>query len=121
MKNILVTFFVVLTLFPGVVTAQDNIEKKKIDFLIASVGNLKGAKFIRNGTEHDGKEAAEHLRKKLHNAGGKVQTTNDFIILCASKSYVSGEPYLIKLSNGKTIKSEQYFRAKLKEYKSTAK
>ena len=65
MKNILITSFVILALFSGVVNAQDNIEKKKIEFLISSVENLKGAKFIRNGTEHDGKEAAEHLRMKL--------------------------------------------------------
>ena len=121
MKSILLTSFVVLALFSGVVNAQDNIEKKKIEFLISSVENLKGAKFIRNGTEHDGKEAAEHLRMKLQGDVGMVQTADDFIRLCASRSYISGEPYLIRLPDGKTIKSEQYFREKLKEYNSTAK
>jgi hypothetical protein len=104
-----------------VVKAQDNIEKKKIDFLLSSAENMKGAKFIRNGTEHDGKEAAEHLRMKLQKAGGKVQTADDFIRLCASKSIISGQPYMIRSSDGKTINSEQYFREKLKEYDSTAK
>jgi hypothetical protein len=112
---------VILALFPGVVKAQDNIEKKKIEFLLSSVENMKGAKFIRNGTEHDGKEAAEHLRIKLQKAGGKVQTADDFIRLCASKSIISGQPYMIRSSDGKTINSEQYFREKLKEYDSTAK
>jgi hypothetical protein len=37
MKSILVTSFVVLTIFSGAVFAQDNIEKKKIEFLISSV------------------------------------------------------------------------------------
>ena len=68
MKSILVTAFVILALFSGAVSAQDNIEKKKIEFLISSVENLKGAKFIRNGSEYDGKEAAKHLRMKLQNA-----------------------------------------------------
>lgn len=125
MKSIWVASFVVLAvvlaLFSGVVNAQDNIEKKKIEFLLSSVENLKGAKFIRNGTEHDGKEAAEHLRMKLQNDVGQVKTADDFIRLCASKSYISGKPYLIRSSDGKTIKSEQYFREKLKEYNSTAK
>jgi hypothetical protein len=121
MKSILVASFVVLALFSGVVNAQDDIEKKKIDFLLSSVENIKGAKFIRNGTEHDGKEAAEHLRSKLKSAGGKVQTADDFIRLCASKSFISGKPYLIRSSDGKTENSEQYFREKLKEYNSTAK
>jgi len=121
MKTLWVTSFAVLALFSGVVIAQDNIEIKKIDFLISSIDHLKEAKFIRNGTEHDGKEAAEHLRMKLQKAGGKVQTADDFIRLCASKSIISGQPYMIRSSDGKTINSEQYFREKLKEYDSTAK
>jgi hypothetical protein len=121
MKTILVTSFVILALFSGVVIAQDNVEKKKIDFLISSVDNLNEAKFIRNGTEHDGTEAAEHLRMKLQKAGGKVQTADDFIRLCGSHSYISGKPYLIRFSIGNTIKAEQYFRKRLHEYSSNAK
>jgi hypothetical protein len=120
MKNIMVTAFVILALFSGAVSAQDNIEKEKIEFLISSVENLKGAKFIRNGSEHDGKEAAKHLRMKLQNAV-VVQTADDFIRLCASKSFITGKPYMIRSSDGKTIKSEEYFREKLKEYYSTVK
>ena len=116
MKKILIAAFVILALFSVAVNAQDNIEKKKIEFLISSVENLKGAVFIRNGSEYDGKAAAEHLRLKLKNAGSWVQTADDFIRLCASQSYITGKPYMIKLSNGKTIKSEEYFREKLKEY-----
>ena len=122
MKNIMVTAFVILALFSGAVSAQDNIEKKKIEFLISSVENLKGAKFIRNGSEYDdGKAAAAHLRMKLQKAGGYVQTADDFIKLCASKSFLTGKPYMIRSSNGKTIKAEEYFREKLKEYNSTVK
>ncbi len=65
MKKILMAAVVILALFSGALCAQDNIEKKKIEFLISSVENLKGAIFIRNGSEHDGKAAAEHLRLKL--------------------------------------------------------
>ena len=120
MKKILVAAFVILALFSGTLIAQDNTEKKKIEFLISSVENLKGAKFIRNGSEYDGKKAAEHLRMKLQNAL-VVQTADDFIRLCASKSSITGKPYMIRLSDGKTIKSEEYFRKKLKEYYSNGK
>jgi poly-D-alanine transfer protein DltD len=119
MKNITIAAFVILLLFFGMVSAQDNMEKKKIEFLISSVENLRGAKFIRNGSEYSGQEAAKHLRMKRQRAGDHVQTADDFIRLCASKSYNSGKPYLIRLSNGKTIKAEEYFREKLKEYKIT--
>jgi hypothetical protein len=120
MKKILIAAFVILALFSGALSAQDNIEKKKIDFLISSVENLKGAIFIRNGSEYDGKKAAEHLRMKLQNVL-VVQTADDFIRLIASKSSITGKPYMIRLSDGKTIKSEEYFREKLKKYNSTVK
>jgi hypothetical protein len=121
MKNIFVTALVILALISGAVSAQDISERNKIESLISSVENLKKAKFIRNGSEYDGKEAAAHLRMKLQKAGGKVQTADDFIRLCASKSYISGKLYMIKSSDGKTVKSEEYFREKLKEYNSTVK
>jgi hypothetical protein len=122
MKNILITAFVILAVFSGVVSAQDNIEKKKIEFLISSIENSKGVIFIRNGIDYnDGKAAADHLRMKLQQAGSRVQTADDFIRLCASQSYITGQPYMIRSSNGKTIKSEEYFRKKLKEYYSTVK
>jgi hypothetical protein len=121
MKSLLVTAVIALALISGMVHAQDPVEKKKIDFLISSAEMLKGAKFIRNGTEYDGKEAAEHLRMKLQNAGGRVRTADDFIRHCASTSSISGKPYQIRSYDGKTIPSEQYFREKLKEYPSTAK
>jgi Family of unknown function (DUF5329) len=116
-KNILIIVFVILTLFVGPAIAQDNIEEKKIEFLISSVENLKGAIFIRNDMEYDGKQAALHLRMKLQKAGDYVQTADDFIRLCASQSSISGKPYLIRLSDGKTITAEEYFREKIREYK----
>jgi hypothetical protein len=121
MNSVLVASLLVLALFSGVANAREDIEKKRIDFLISSVENMGGAKFIRNGTEHDGKEAAAHLRMKLQKAGDKVRTADDFIRLCASKSFLSGKPYRIRSSDGKTVHSERYFREKLKEFDSTAK
>lgn len=121
MKSIVAIALAVLALFSGAVSARDTSEKKKIEFLISAVENLKGAKFIRNATEHNGKEAAEHLRMKLQKAGDRVRTADDFIRLCASKSLLSGKPYMIRASDGKTIKSEEFFREKLKEYNATVK
>ena len=62
MKKILIAAFVILTLFSGSLSAQDNIEKKKIEFLLSSVENLKGAKFIRNGSEYDAKQAVAIMK-----------------------------------------------------------
>lgn len=107
---------VIIVLFAVAVGAQDNVEKKKIDFLISAVENLSGATFVRNGVEHDSKDAAKHLRLKLERAGDRVKTAEDFIKWCASKSYMTKQPYVIKYSDGKMIASETYLRNKLKEY-----
>ena len=96
--------------------AQDFSETAKIQYLIASVETLEGAKFIRNGHEYDARAASDHLRLKLKIAGKKVKTAEDFIKFCASKSSMTGEPYLMRFADGTTVKSEVYFRDKLKTF-----
>lgn len=121
MRSLLVFASVTLMIISGAIGAQADIEQNKILFLISSVETLEGAKFIRNGSEHDGNEAADHLRMKLKMAGGRVKTADDFIRLCASKSSMSGKPYLIRFADGKTVEADVYFRDKLKEYPPIAK
>jgi hypothetical protein len=119
MRQMIVTALILLTVASVTASALGDTEGKRIEYLIASVENLKGAKFIRNGSEHDGKEAAAHLRMKRKNAASSVRTAEDFINKCASKSYLSGKPYLIVFSNGQTVPSEVFFRQKLREYDQT--
>jgi hypothetical protein len=121
MKKILFAACIILALFATAAGALDDTERKKIDFLISSVENLNGVKFVRNGSEYTGKQAAAHLRMKLNRAGSRVRSADDFIRLCASKSYISGQPYLIRLSEAKELPAEEFFRNKLKEYDQTVK
>lgn len=46
---------------------------------------------------------------------------DDFIKICASKSYISGKPYLIKFSDGKTMTTGKFLRETLKGYQATPK
>jgi hypothetical protein len=101
----------------GMAYGQEQIEKEKIHYLINSVEKMEEAVFIRNGSEHNGVEAANHLCMKLERAGDQVQTADDFIKLCASKSYLTGKPYMIRFNNRKTMKAEEYFREKLLSFK----
>jgi hypothetical protein len=116
MNKIAMLVLTLLFFITGPVYAVDGIEKQKIDFLISTVEHLEGAKFIRNGSAYDGKEAAAHLRMKCDKAGDRIKTADDFIRLCASQSYMSGKPYLIKFSDGKVVTSETYLQEKLKEF-----
>lgn len=90
-------------------------EADKIERLIEAVGHLANASFNRNGTAHDARAAADHLRLKLREAGGRVRTADDFIRLCGTRSSMSGQAYLIEFADGRRITSESFLRARLKE------
>ncbi len=94
-------------------------EAQKIEALIQAVAGLQGAVFIRNGTEHSPKEAAEHLRLKWRNAGRRVQTAPDFIRLCASQSSMSGKPYEIRFADGRTVLARDWLWTELKRLEAT--
>jgi hypothetical protein len=115
-KNMIVMMMVLVSLLAVQCYAQDSSESAKINYLITSVEALEGATFIRNGSEYDAQSASKHLRLKLKVAGGKVKTAEDFINLCASKSSMTGEPYLIKFADGTTVQSERFFRDRLKAF-----
>lgn len=94
---------------------QQNLsEEQKIEKLIAYIEN-SNAKFIRNGSEYIAKEAAEHIRMKRRKAGSNIKTAKDFIDHIASKSYMSGEPYQMKFSNGSIINTRDILYHELKK------
>jgi Family of unknown function (DUF5329) len=64
------------------------------------------------GLEHNG---AQHLRDKLAKAGERVKTTENFITGIASKSFLSGKPYLVKFADGHTQPTGECLRAHLAE------
>jgi hypothetical protein len=90
-------------------------ESAHIGNLINHVRTLEGAVFIRNGEEHTPAEAAEHLQRKWDYAGDQITTAEQFIEQLATKSSTSGEPYVIRLQDGKEVPSGQYLRERLEE------
>jgi len=117
MRTSLVTvLLLLLLLIPGVLGAKDAREEKRIEHLLQTVESLKGAAFIRNGTEYDAKDAGKHLRLKLKLASARVKTAEDFIEVCASRSSFSGDAYKIRLPDGTTTETAPFFRAKLREF-----
>jgi hypothetical protein len=72
-------------------------------------------KFIRNGDEHTGKTAAEHMRKKYAHFKKKIKTPEDFIEKCAAKSELSDKPYKIKIADGKLVESKEWMLGQLAE------
>ena len=50
--------------------------------------------FIRNGVAYDGAQAVGHIRDKYDHYRDDIHSAEDFIALAASKSALSGKPYL---------------------------
>ncbi len=89
-------------------------ESARIEALLRAVGTAD-VTFIRNGSPHESKEAEDHLRTKWKRAGRPL-TAEQFIENIASKSSMSGKPYLVRLADGKEIPSADWFRARLAEF-----
>ena len=62
-----------------------------MDFIAASP-----CAFIRNGVAYDGAQAADHIKDKYDYYRDDIRSAEDFIALAASKSAMSGKPYLVK-------------------------
>ena len=113
MRQLLASILAVVLAAP-IAFGLDAEAKAEIDELISFV-ETSGVRFIRNGQEYSGAEGADHLRQKLAKAGNRVKTTDDFITGIASKSYLSGKPYVVKFADGHTQPAGDWLRAHLAE------
>lgn len=71
--------------------------------------------YQRNGDDYTGKEALEHIKKKYNYFIDDIKTTEDFIRLSATKSTISGKPYMVKCEGQAIITSEQWLLEALKQ------
>ena len=75
--------------------------------------------FIRNNREHTAKEAVKHMRAKYAHFRDDIKTPEDFIRLSATKSLISGRPYMVKTKDGRLMKSETWLLDALEAYRQT--
>jgi Family of unknown function (DUF5329) len=105
-----------LVALPALLFARDSGQQERIDYLIQSLSSLKGAVFIRNGSEYGAAAAREHLQEKLKFAGERVKTAEEFIKYCATESSITHQPYKIRFADGTVTDTASYFHERLKEY-----
>lgn len=108
-------FLVLLFMF----TSQQSlaaVKDKEIKHLLKFV-TMTQCKYERNGDFHTGKEAAAHIRKKYEYYRDRIKTTADFIKYSATKSTISGKPYLIHCEGKKTVESRLWLEMELKRYR----
>jgi hypothetical protein len=74
-----------------------------------------GCRFARNGTWYDAAQARDHLQRKYDYLLRRdaIARSEDFIALAASKSSMTGRPYLVQCPGKPAVESGTWFRAAL--------
>ena len=67
----------------------------EIDHLLDFIAGSPCA-FIRNGVAYDGAQAVDHIKDKYEHYREDIRSAEDFIALTASKSAMTGKPYLVQ-------------------------
>jgi hypothetical protein len=78
------------------------------------------ATFIRNGTTHTPMEAMEHVKAKYEHFKNDIKTPEDFIRLAASKSLLTGKPYLVRPTGGEERHLDEWLTEALKAHRAAA-
>jgi len=116
MKFLTVLVVFVALLWPGMASSQApaGATAREIEQLF-SVLEHSNCQFYRNGSWYSAKKASAHLRRKYDYLlkRGRVESTESFIDLAASKSSMSGKPYLVKCGNAAPTESKDWFTKKL--------
>ena len=118
----ILTACIILGLIPACYSALGETSAQKedlttvINYLLAFVEN-SDCTFIRHNKAHTAKEAVAHIQKKYDYFKNKIKTPEDFIRLAASKSMLSGSPYMVRTKAGKLIKSKTWLLEALADYR----
>jgi hypothetical protein len=105
--------FILITLLFSVASfAKDNNGdmQHEISYLFEYLRNSR-CEFNRNGTWYGPDEAASHLNRKYQYLlkRGLIKSTEQFIARAASKSSMSGKPYLVKCGESHSVESSIWF------------
>ena len=95
--------------------ATESLEQT-VNYLIDHVGKSNGT-FIRNGALHTPAEAVSHIKAKYEHFKNQIKTPEDFIRLAASKSLLTGRPYLVRTPDGKEMRLDAWLSEALKQYR----
>jgi hypothetical protein len=93
----------------------DDTTEREIDYLLTFVEN-SGCIFVRNDTEHDAADAADHLRLKYSRGRRYVNSAEQFIDRLASESSWSGKPYTVTC-DGRTETAGAWLHRALADYR----
>jgi hypothetical protein len=89
-------------------------ERARIERLLDVLAARKDIRFVRNGKEYTGAQAADFLRGKLQWQIDRVVTVQDFINQIGTRSDSSGNVYLVRVADGRELPSAQFLTQELR-------
>jgi hypothetical protein len=92
--------------------SEPNAVRAEIDTLLTRL-EQSGCDFYRNGEWHTATEAKAHLLRKLK-ATREPASTEQFIDRLASKSSLSGKPYLVRCAGKEPVESRIWLTEQLR-------
>ena len=108
---------ILLCAFTSTIVAGESLEQT-VNYLFDYVAK-SDATFIRNGQTHTPQEAVNHIKAKYEHFKSEIKTPEDFIRLVASKSLLTGKPYLVRAPDGKEMRLDVWLTNALKEYRAS--
>ena len=94
-------------------------EHQLIVSLIQRVESLDAMVFTRNGSPHTAAEAGKHMRSKYEHFENEIRTADDFIARCASRSEMTGKPYLVRIGDGPAEEASTFLARELRQLRRT--
>jgi hypothetical protein len=98
---------------PAQASCLPAVERQHIEALIGAVEQRADVAFIRNGRAYSAATAAQFLRGKWRGREEGVCSADDFIAKVASFSSTTGNPYFVRLRDGREVPAAEFFRAQL--------
>lgn len=121
MRRCLFLFLACIAVAASQAASLSPVARAEIDGLLSRL-ETSSCEFNRNGTWHSASEAKSHLLSKLKylEDRGAVGSTEQFIELAASKSSMSGQPYLVRCANSAPVSSSVWLLSQLQLMRATS-
>jgi hypothetical protein len=113
-SRILLSVTIVFAFVP--IKANAESLEQTIDYLLDYVAK-SDVTFIRNGQTHTPQEAVNHIKAKYEHFKNEIKTPEDFIRLSASKSLLTGQPYLVRTKHGKEVHLDSWLTDALNKHR----
>ena len=113
-----ISIIIILTAFilPSFSSASNIQMQMEVDHLIGYIQSSECI-FIRNGKDYSPDEAIEHIKRKYEYFQDRIDSTEKFIELCATKSTMSNKPYLINCREEEVVECGSWLLRELKMFR----